>query len=71
MGKRNWQLQRLEQILDNQGFIDPSGKVDYKKIKKATGIPDRTLRSWFSGDREPAPWVIDLLTYYFTTGGFR
>lgn len=64
-------LIELENIMIKQGLMEQTGAVDYKKIKKATGIPDRTLRSWFSGDRSPAPWVIDLLKYYFTTGGFR
>ena len=68
---RTPELIKLEQILKDNGLITGTGAVDYKAIKKATGIPDRTLRSWFSGEREPSPWVLDLLTYYFTTGGFR
>lgn len=61
---------KLEQLLKEQGLITDA-RIDYKAIKKATGIPDRTLRSWLSGEREPAPWVIGLLEYYFKTGGFR
>ena len=61
------QLKKMESVLVEQNLMESTGKVDYKKIKKATGIPDRTLRSWFSGDREPAPWVVDLLIWYFKT----
>ena len=64
-------LKQLEQICIDQGLMKSTGNVDYKAIKKATGIPDRTLRSWFSGEREPSPWVINLLKFYFTAGGFR
>ena len=64
-------MKRLEHVLVEHELMEPTGKVDYKKIKKGTGIPDRTLRSWFSGDRDPAPWVIDLLVFYFNRGGFR
>lgn len=61
---------KLEQLLKERGLI-ADGKINYKGIKTATGIPERTLRSWLSGEREPAPWVIGLLEYYFKTGGFR
>lgn len=67
---RSKELVELEKILQEEGFIS-GATIDYKKIKKVTGIPDRTIRSWFSGERDPAPWVISLLKYYFTTGGFR
>lgn len=68
---RSAELVELEKILRQEGFIFGTSIIDYKKIKKVTGIPERTIRSWFSGERNPAPWVISLLKYYFTTGGFR
>ena len=68
---RSDNLIKFEQILKENNLMSDTGSIDYKAIRKATGIPDRTLRSWFSGEREPAPWVVTLLNYYFMTGGFR
>lgn len=65
------EVTELKQILKDEGFIDDHGNVDYKSLKKVTGIPDRTFRSWFLGERIPAPWVLDLLKFYFKNGGFK